>query len=173
MVFKCLHGLAPWCLSELISVRRSSCNTRTAARNLLVIPLTHKKIFTDRSLSVAGPKLWNLLPDHLRDCNCLTVFKKNLKTYLFCRAFNLKLMFNCKYYCCTAPLNTVSRNERSTSGINLNLHATFAHWISIFRMQGWGRIFKSAWCVARMKEWTSFNIKYSTNLTRFMILQLY
>ena len=30
-------------------------------------------------------------------------------------------MFNCKYYCCTAPLDTVSRNERSTSGINLNL----------------------------------------------------
>ncbi len=31
-------------------------------------------------------------------------------------------MFNCKYYCCTAPLNTVSRNERSISGINLNLN---------------------------------------------------
>ncbi len=35
-------------------------------------------------------------------------------------------MFKCKYYWCTAPLNTVSRNERSISGINLNLNLTVA-----------------------------------------------
>ncbi len=121
MVFKCLHGLAPSYMSELISITRCSYNTRAAAKNLVVILLTHKKIFANRSLSVAGPKRWNVLPDHLRYCNCLTVCQKNLKTYLFYRASNLQLMFNYKYYYCTAPLNTVSRNDRSTSGINLNL----------------------------------------------------
>ncbi len=78
-VFKCLHGLAPSYLSELLSVRRCSYNTTAAAKNLLVIPMTHRKIFADRSLSVAGPKQWNVLPDHLRECNCLTVFKRTLK----------------------------------------------------------------------------------------------
>ncbi len=46
-------------------------------------------LFADRPLSVAGPNLWNVLPENLRDCNCLAVFKKNLKTYWICRGFKL------------------------------------------------------------------------------------
>ncbi len=44
MVFKCLHALAPSYLNELLSGTRCSYNTRAAAKNLLVIPLTHKDI---------------------------------------------------------------------------------------------------------------------------------
>ncbi len=46
MVFKCLHGLAPSCLSDL-SVRRCSYNTRPAEKKLLVVPLTHKNTFPE------------------------------------------------------------------------------------------------------------------------------
>ena len=33
-------------------------------------------------LSVYGVKLWNSLSNNLRDCNSVTIFKKNLKKYL-------------------------------------------------------------------------------------------
>ena len=42
----------------------------------------------DRAFSAAGPKLWNELPLSLRSANTLTVFKKDLKTYLFKLAFS-------------------------------------------------------------------------------------
>ena len=45
--------------------------------------------FGDRSSSLAAPKLCNELPLAMRDIPTLSVFKRNLKTYLFKLAFNI------------------------------------------------------------------------------------
>ena len=47
------------------------------------------KTFAARSFRVAGPTLWNSIPDELRCIVDPNVFKKLIKTFLFKKAFNL------------------------------------------------------------------------------------
>ena len=86
-VFKILNGLAPSYLHELISPYKPTHNMRSACNNLLVVPPTRLKTFGDKAFSVCAPKLWNSLPLSLRDCHVLTIFKQNLKKYLFNKYF--------------------------------------------------------------------------------------
>ena len=46
-------------------------------------PRTYQKSFADRAFSVTGPKIWNSLPQNIRNITDFTMFKPNLKTYLF------------------------------------------------------------------------------------------
>ena len=41
----------------------------------------------DRSLQVAAPALWNVLPREIRSITDLGIFKRHLKTHLFREAF--------------------------------------------------------------------------------------
>ena len=88
LVYKGLNCLAPNYISELLHYRTSSRSLRSSSQRLLSIPRTSLKTYGDRAFSVAGPRLWNKLPLLLRSSNTLTVFKKNLKTYLFKFAFS-------------------------------------------------------------------------------------
>ena len=40
-----------------------------------------------RSFQAAAPQLWNALPPSLRDAASVETFKKNLKTFLFRKAY--------------------------------------------------------------------------------------
>ena len=83
-VYKCLNNQAPTYLKSMLKRQTHVRTTRTLQDpNLLVIPTTHRKTFADRSFSVAGPKLWNELPNHLRSIPSFYDFKKQLKTFLF------------------------------------------------------------------------------------------
>jgi len=42
----------------------------------------------DRAFAVAGPRVWNKLPDSVRQSSSLDVFKRLLKTHLFSLSFN-------------------------------------------------------------------------------------
>ena len=76
--------LGPTYLKSMLKRQTHVRTTRTLQDpNLLVIPTTRRKTFADRSFSVAGPKLWNELPNHLRSIPSFYDFKKQLKTFLF------------------------------------------------------------------------------------------
>ena len=83
MVFKCLNGLAPQYLSDLLIEYKPTRALRSSSKNLLVVPRVNTKRYGERAFSVTGPKLWNDLPQYLRDLSKLEHFKKKLKTYLF------------------------------------------------------------------------------------------
>ena len=87
-VFKCLHGLAPQYLSNLLVPYTPSRLLRSADQALLVVPRTKRKSRGDRAFAVAAPRLWNELPLHIRLTESLAVFKSRLKTHLFSLAFN-------------------------------------------------------------------------------------
>ena len=53
---------------------------RSGLQNTYVVPRVKNEI-AKHSFSYAGPKQWNDLPDSIRS---LPVFKKRLKTFLFC-----------------------------------------------------------------------------------------
>ena len=93
MVHNCLNQRAPEYLSNLLTYRseiRPSRGLRSESNyRLLQVPRTKLKTFGARSFRVAGPALWNSIPDELRCINDPKVFKKSIKTFLFKKAFNL------------------------------------------------------------------------------------
>ena len=89
LTFKCIYGLAPTYLSDLISIKSNSLyNLRSTGKLLLDHP--KGKMLTTlgaRSFSEAATKLWNELPVELRQATSLNSFKSRLKTYLFKKYF--------------------------------------------------------------------------------------
>jgi len=57
---------------------------RSANRHQLVVPRCRLNTYGRRAFSIAGPMVWNSLPDELRDPACGSdSFKQFLKTILF------------------------------------------------------------------------------------------
>ncbi len=88
-VFKSLNGLAPTYLDALVKRHTSARSLRSSDQQLLTIPRARLKLKGDRAFSVAGPKLWNLLPVSIRSAQTISSFKSLLKSYLLTQAFNL------------------------------------------------------------------------------------
>ena len=86
LVYKSLNGIAPQYLRNKLKYKQNN-GLRSDNTKLLVIPNSNLKTYGDRSFSVAGPKLWNILPQSLRTCKSLEMFKSQLKTLLFKEAF--------------------------------------------------------------------------------------
>ena len=61
----------------------SVCPIRSGLQNIYVVSWVKNEI-AKHSFSYAGPKQWNDLPDSIRSISSLPVFKKQLKTFLFC-----------------------------------------------------------------------------------------
>ncbi len=87
ITYKCLHGLAPKYLSDLLTVKENR-GLRSDNKLLLVVPKSRLVTYGDRAFSHAAPKLWNALPDSVRLSNTLGKFKSRLKTYLFKSSYN-------------------------------------------------------------------------------------
>ena len=89
LTFKCIYGLAPTYLSDLISIKSNSlCNLRSTGKLLLDRKGEMLTTLGVRSFSAAAPKLWNGLPVEIRQETPLNSFKSRLKTYLFKKYFN-------------------------------------------------------------------------------------
>lgn len=88
LTFKAIHGLAPKYISDLVVIKSSTHNLRSADSLLLSVPhIKTKKTLGDRAFTIAAPKLWNSLPVELRQINSIFAFKRQLKTYLFQLAY--------------------------------------------------------------------------------------
>ena len=90
LVYRCLEGTAPPCLSELLQrfilvIARS--RLRSASTVELVVPASRRSTLGDGSFSVAGPRTWNSLSAHVRSSSSLSAFRRELKTFLFTSSF--------------------------------------------------------------------------------------
>jgi hypothetical protein len=83
LVYKSLNGLAPVYLCELF-IDHLAGSGRTS--NLLM-PKQHLQC--TRALQIAGPKLWNSLPNIIRNSSSVDIFKQQLKTHLFKNSYGL------------------------------------------------------------------------------------
>ena len=92
LVYKAIHSdpiLAPDYLKELLIPHQPKRALRSQDACLLKVPRDRLVRFGTRSFAVAGPTLWNALPDTIR-CNTfksVDAFKSKLKTHLFRKAF--------------------------------------------------------------------------------------
>ena len=89
LVYKCLNGLAPIYLSELLRYSISPRLLRSSSQNFLAVPRSRSKTYGDNAFSVVAPKLWNQLPPELRGATSVDQFRKHLKTYLFKLAYDV------------------------------------------------------------------------------------
>jgi Reverse transcriptase (RNA-dependent DNA polymerase) len=87
IVHNCMQGRAPAYLARLcepVALLGRRYNLRSADRDVLTVPRYKLKTYGARAFAVAGPTLWNSLPDSLRNFNLSSSsFKHNLKTFLF------------------------------------------------------------------------------------------
>ena len=86
VMYSCLQGQAPWYLTDLC-IPASDVSSRqhlwSATRCLLMDPWCRLSTLGPRAFSVAGPSLWNSLPDSLRDPDLGRDSFRRLKTHLF------------------------------------------------------------------------------------------
>ncbi len=87
ITYKALNGLAPQYLSELLSHYSPSRPLRSQNSGHLIIPRISKSTASGRSFSCLAPKLWNNLPNTVREADTLCQFKSRLKTHLFNLAY--------------------------------------------------------------------------------------
>ena len=80
--FKSQFGLTPSYIANLLVPYTPSRTLRSFAKSLLTIPRTSSS-YGDRAFSACAPKLWNALPNNIRRCSSLPLFKNLLKTHLF------------------------------------------------------------------------------------------
>ena len=78
LTFKCLNGTAPPYLSDLLHYNHIS-GSRTPS---LQSSSQHSSV-GDRAFVSCAPRLWNDLPNDLKQCSKLQTFKAKLKTHLF------------------------------------------------------------------------------------------
>ena len=90
MCYKCLNDRAPNYLSQLLELHVPALrHLRSGGDTLkLVKPSTKYKSYGNHSFSYFGPHIWNDLPYTIRNATSLHVFKQNLKTHLFLKAYS-------------------------------------------------------------------------------------
>ena len=93
LVYKCMHGTGPAYLTDYctaLTVADRHHQLRSVTRGDLVYPRTRTKRIGPRSFHSSGPAVWNSLPMYIRDTNLtLPQFKRHLKHYLFCVAYDI------------------------------------------------------------------------------------
>ncbi|CAH3147554.1 unnamed protein product, partial [Porites lobata] len=83
-VYKSLHN------QNLLSLKpAANCALCSCAQSLLFVPKVNCSTLGDRAFAHAAPVSWNSLPLTIRTSSSLAIFKKQLKTFLFKKAFNL------------------------------------------------------------------------------------
>jgi len=90
IAYRAHHDTAPRYLSDLL-YRVSDITSRrrlpSSTSSELVIPLSRLVTVGDRLLAVAGPRLWNTLPEDITSAPPLLEFRRKLKTHLFRQSY--------------------------------------------------------------------------------------
>ena len=90
MAFKCLNGLAPRYLDELLHLKSSLDSLRVAKdKYLLDKPALDEKNYKNRRFSIIAPRIWNSLPYAIRSIKSVDVFISKLKTHLYNKHFEV------------------------------------------------------------------------------------
>ena len=87
LTYKALNGQGPSYIATSLTKYTPARALRSSDAGLLeVAGRSHKKI-GDAAFVTYAPKLWNTLPMNIREADTVDIFKRQLKTYLFTKAF--------------------------------------------------------------------------------------
>ena len=89
LCYKFFHGIAPPYFSKMIANYVPSRSLRSRSQMKLTVKIPKFARIGGRAFSFYAPSLWNNLPFELKCIQTITMFKAQLKTYLFKKACNL------------------------------------------------------------------------------------
>ena len=90
LMFNVINDRAPEYLTKMVAKRSIKTKVlRADGDNTLLEKKSHtvKYKINERRLSIAGPQLWNQLPRKIREETSVSLFKVQLKTHLFRKAY--------------------------------------------------------------------------------------
>ena len=87
LTYKALHNKTPGYINDLIKSYTPQRSLRSANKGLLATTTYNNKTYGSRAFSYCAPKLWNDLPQEIRQLSNLETFKNKLKTHLFKLAY--------------------------------------------------------------------------------------
>lgn len=87
LVHKIKTSGQPIYLRELLRDYEPGRNLRSATKNLLCEGRV-RTVLASRAFTHSAAAVWNRLPDFIRNCNSISIFKRHLKTHLFNHSFN-------------------------------------------------------------------------------------
>ena len=89
LTYNILHRSAPQHLGPLVPVADlpSSRTLCSAGTNRLLVPPVRLSTVGNRAFTVAGPRVWNTLPEDVTTSQSLTMFCRHLKTWLFRKSY--------------------------------------------------------------------------------------
>ena len=82
LTWRALNSQAPPYLTEMLIPRTALRALRSDDSSPLVVPRTFLHTYGDRAFSVVAPRLWNGLPNRVKDSSSKDMFKCRLKTHL-------------------------------------------------------------------------------------------
>ena len=74
-------------LFAVLSGFRGKHTLRSAGTNRLLVPPVRLSTVCNRAFTVAGPRVWNTLPEDITTSQSLSVFCQRLKTWLFRKSY--------------------------------------------------------------------------------------
>jgi hypothetical protein len=82
---RCVHGLAPSYLAELVIIHKPKRSGLWSETDMLklVVPPARKERWGERAFFCCAPRIWNALPLSLRSLLTLSSFRAQLKTLMF------------------------------------------------------------------------------------------
>ena len=83
LTYKCIHGIAPSYLSDLVQNYTPARRLRSSSKSLLVTNSVSTRSYGQRSFQYASALLWNGLPEHVKGTQSVSTFKTRLKTHMF------------------------------------------------------------------------------------------
>ena len=94
LTFKCVYGLAPTYLKDLIHMYTPSRSLRSSSRSLLLPPSVSTKSYGHRSsFQSSAAFLWNNLPTHIKEVpNCDIVEKASFLSFITIVSYFLLLI---------------------------------------------------------------------------------
>jgi len=85
LMYNALVGRCPEYINDIVAPVASNPGRkqlRSAARSEIIVPPCRTK-FDSRAFSVAGPEVWNRLPQSVRSADTVRLFRRLLKTHYF------------------------------------------------------------------------------------------
>ena len=87
LVYKCLYGIAPQYLTDLLTPKITYSSLRSSSDLLSLSLNVPKSTYGAQAFAYFAPYHWNKLPLGIRLSTSVDIFKKSLKTYLFIQCY--------------------------------------------------------------------------------------
>ena len=100
LTFKCLNGLAPAYLAELVALHKPSRDLRSGHQHLMEVPRPRLERYGGRSFAAAAPLIWNALPLNVRAVSSLSEFVSSKR---ICSDVHILSLCNCSPIFMGAP----------------------------------------------------------------------